>query len=144
MKIIISEKARSIYASEVNLGKTGFWNQKWATILTLVAGLTLEVETRHLFRNQFNTAPLDVNTPGLQSNIEKFMAEYGDTEYNRNLIDEALRGICVSGLRIMESSVSEVIDDERPGKARCNWCGQTSLDTGICSHCDNTEYLEVF
>lgn len=48
------------------------------------------------------------------------------------------------GMRIMASYVEKVIGDERPGKARCQWCGKTSTDTSMCSHCEKTEYLTIF
>lgn len=53
-------------------------------------------------------------------------------------------GVSEQGMRIMETDVEKVIDDERPGKARCNWCGKTVLAKDKCSECGKSEYLEVF
>lgn len=44
----------------------------------------------------------------------------------------------------MEEVVEEVIDDERPGKARCNWCGKVSDNQLICMACGKRDFLEVF
>lgn len=42
--------------------------------------------------------------------------------------------ISENGLRVMEEYIECVIDDEREGKARCNWCGKTSSNLETCSH----------
>lgn len=49
-----------------------------------------------------------------------------------------------NGLRVQQHLVEYVIDDERPGKARCQWCGGTSANTNQCTHCGNTDHLFVF
>jgi len=69
-----------------------------------------------------------------------------DTEYlfKDQFNTKPIPGISKNGLRIMEAYVTEVIDDERPGKARCNWCGKTSTNTETCQHCGKSEYLEKF
>lgn len=53
-------------------------------------------------------------------------------------------GVSDKGLRIMNEVVEEVIDDVRPGKARCRWCGRTGPAQGVCMACGKTDYLEVF
>ncbi len=53
-------------------------------------------------------------------------------------------GVSDNGLRIMDNMVSEVIDDEREGKARCNWCGKTVPDAPMCFKCGRQGYMESF
>ncbi|MEN6445017.1 MAG: hypothetical protein ABFC98_03115 [Candidatus Cloacimonas sp.] len=53
-------------------------------------------------------------------------------------------GVAEKGLRIMQNLVEEVIDDVRPGKAKCNWCGKVSENQLVCMACGHKDYLEVF
>lgn len=46
-------------------------NPKWQKMLEAVQGTWLEVETEHLFRDQFNTAPI----PGVSENGMRVMIE---------------------------------------------------------------------
>lgn len=116
MKIKIKKDAKAIYIREQTKhlppSAPGNINWDWARMLEQVQGMTLEVETEYLFKDQFNTGPIP--------------------------------GVSEHGMRIMESVVEEVIDDERPGKARCQWCGKTSMTTDKCSHCVKEDYLTVF
>lgn len=109
MKIRINKAAKLIYVNSVFPSAV---NWEWAELMAKVAGMTLEVETEHLFKDQYSTVPIP--------------------------------GISEKGLRIMQNVVEEVIDDERPGKARCRWCGRTGPAQGVCMTCGKTDYLEVF
>jgi len=53
-----------------------------------------------------------------------------------------IKGVSELGLRIMENLVEEVIDDERIGKYKCNWCGHHSENSDKCPECGKAEYLE--
>lgn len=53
-------------------------------------------------------------------------------------------GIAEDGVRIPEELVSEIIDDERIGKAYCELCNETSSSTEVCSHCGREDYLEPY
>jgi hypothetical protein len=53
-------------------------------------------------------------------------------------------GVSENGLRLMARDVAEVIDDARPGQARCNWCGKTTAADAACFNCGKTEYLAPF
>jgi len=111
MKILIKKTAASDYARQFRGSRIPNWD--WYNKLKAVEGKTLEVETKHLFKDQFNTPPIP--------------------------------GVSELGLRIMEDSVERVIDDERPGKVRCNWCGANcSADELECPNCRNSGYLEPF
>lgn len=61
-------------------------------------------------------------------------------EYNTKPIP----GLSKSGIRIFETYVEEVIDDERHGKARCDFCEKTSESDEVCTNCGRTDYLEPF
>ena len=52
--------------------------------------------------------------------------------------------VSLNGMRVMDTYVKKVIDDERPGKARCQWCGKTSSNVTVCGHCQKTGYLTIF
>lgn len=112
MKIRIREDASRIYARRFK--DRMIPNHEWLDKLQQIEGKVLEVETKYLFKDQYNTAPI----PGVSDN----------------------------GLRVMEESVTEVIDDERPGKVRCNWCGKIGTNNGVlfCEHCKKSGYLEAF
>jgi len=45
-------------------------------------------------------------------------------------------------LRIDEKYVSEVIDDARIGRMRCQYCGQNQEVDISCNKCDKDDYLE--
>ncbi len=109
MKIKIKKDAEQIYVNSVFPFAV---NWEWAKTMEKIAGMTLEVKTDYLFKDQYSTAPIP--------------------------------GISEKGLRIMQNVVEEVIDDERPGKARCRWCGRTGPAQGVCMTCGKTDYLEVF
>lgn len=114
MKIKIRSDAKQAYINSVPFGNG--WsmpiNWEWAETMEKIQGMTLEVETEYLFKDQFNTGPIE--------------------------------GISKDGLRIMLTVVEEVIDDIRPFKQRCNWCGKISDIGPKCPHCDKEEYLERF
>lgn len=69
-----------------------------------------------------------------------------DTEYlfKDQFNTKPIKNISELGMRIEQDLVDEVIDDERPGKARCNWCGKVSLKTDVCTCCGKTGHLEKF
>jgi hypothetical protein len=116
MKIRIRKDARAAYIGRCAHG-LGFSpvNWVWAETLGKIAGKTIEVETEFLFSDQFNTVPII----GINN---------GKT-----------------GLRLMNSDVAEVIDDIRPTKVRCDWCGKTSdLVNEVCPHCGKHEYIHGF
>lgn len=111
MEIRIKGNAHEIYKAEANQG--GPFNGDWFDMLEAIAGRVIEVETDHLFKDQFNTVPIE--------------------------------GVSSSGMRIMASSVDEVIDDEREYMLRCTYCGQASevsyVDSLRCPHCGQGDYL---
>ena len=111
MEIRIKGNAHEIYKAEANLG--GPFNGDWFDMLEAIAGRVIEVETDHLFKDQFNTVPIE--------------------------------GVSSNGMRIMASSVDEVIDDEREYSLRCTYCGQVSevsyVDSLRCPHCGQGDYL---
>lgn len=53
-------------------------------------------------------------------------------------------GVSDIGLRIMAQSVVEVIDDERPGAQRCQWCGRCSKVSDTCPWCAHDDHLQRF
>lgn len=61
-------------------------------------------------------------------------------EYNTKPIP----GVSKRGIRIFDTYIEEVIDEERHGKSRCELCNETSDSTEICTHCGRSDYLEPF
>jgi hypothetical protein len=117
MKIKIKDNASKIYWNNMNTTYRGAAvppksMMNFGNMLEKINGMTIEVDTKYLFEDQFNTVPIP--------------------------------GVSELGMRIMEEYVEKVIDDERPGKARCNWCGNTSKSTMVCNKCYKSEYLEIF
>lgn len=53
-------------------------------------------------------------------------------------------GVSKKGIRIFDSYVDEIIDDIRPGKARCDFCEKVSDSVKRCTNCGRTDYLEPF
>jgi len=112
MKIKIKKNAHLIYRTRVNIPLGYNFNTKWYDTLQAIAGQEIEVETKYLFINQFNTIPIP--------NVSK------------------------NGLRIMIESVEYVIDDERYGKMKCQYCGNIQKIGAICYKCYKTGYLQIF
>jgi hypothetical protein len=73
MEIKIKDNAHELYRAYVNTGHE-MYSDKWYEILKAVVGKTLVVETKYLFKDQFNTAPIEgVSELGL-----RVMARYVD------------------------------------------------------------------
>lgn len=111
MEIRIKGDAHRVYRKEASQG--GPFNGDWYDMLEAIAGRVIEVETDYLFKDQFNTVPIE--------------------------------GVSSNGMRIMASSVEEVIDDEREYMLKCAYCGQASevshVDSRRCPHCTQGDYL---
>lgn len=74
MKIKIKDNAYSLYVSNVNCGNEFCFNNKWSNILKAIQGKIIEVETKKLFKTQFNTVPID----GISKNGLRIMISYVD------------------------------------------------------------------
>ncbi len=55
-------------------------------------------------------------------------------------------GVSAQGLRIMDNMVADVIEDEREGKARCDYCGKVVVDDTLttCPHCETEGFVKPF
>ena len=136
MKIKIKDNAAALY-------NTAFKGQaipchKWVEILRAVAGEWLEVETKFLFGDQFNTAPMP------KEQVERCLARLG--EYARMTYGEEIKKSLESmGVRVMIQSVASIDGDVRPGMARCGYCGKNTKAGEPCEHCQHgTEYVKDF
>ena len=105
MQIKLRNNLTDMVKARVNLNKDINPTDRWWGVLRDVSGMTLDVETEHLFSDQYNTAPI----PGVDND----------------------------GIRVMDWMVDYIIDDARPGKMRCGWCGRTQVIASACSHCGN-------
>lgn len=109
MKIKIKDDAAKIYLSRFKGQQIP--NREWGNTLMKIQGLTLDVETEFLFKDQYNTAPIP--------------------------------GVSETGLRVMQESVAEVIDDIRNTRKFCGWCNHHSdINASSCGNCKKTEYFK--
>jgi len=101
MKLKIKEDAGTIFLHNHNKNLSPHYCapatvRDFADKITAIQGMTIEVEIKFLWDNQFNTTPIE--------------------------------GVSECGLRILdfkgeESIIEEIIDDARPGRAKCGSCG---------------------
>ncbi len=135
MQIKIHQDAKSKYIGKHAVCGTINWD--WAYLLEVLQGETLEVETEHLFHDQYNTGPV------AKDRVEPLMARLDEcrSQQTRDYVHKILTG---SGMRVMWGSVAEVIDDVRPGMMRCQWCGKCASVADACPKCSKSDYLERF
>lgn len=141
MKIKIVDNASGIYAGSIAAGH-GYLNEEFYAVFVCLNGETMDVETDHLFRDQYNTGGFDdKEIPRL---VEKLYAP--ELRYNREYLAKILPSIehvLKFGMRVQGRYVAEVIDDARPGKMRCQYCGATRDVADTCPVCRKSEYLQV-
>ena len=105
MKIKIRADARNYYIARCNCDRQPT-NWDWADKMGMVAGMTLDVETNYLFRDQYNTTPIQaVSDSGLR--IMDYLVE--------EVIDDARQGMA----RCNWCGTSTKAD------APCSKCGKT-------------------
>ena len=68
MKIKIYDDAHRRFTARINTGQATN-NGKWYALLEAIAGKEIEIETNHLFIDQFNTVPI----PGVSENGARIM-----------------------------------------------------------------------
>jgi hypothetical protein len=87
-----------------------------------------------------------------KDNWERAMAKIAgkllevDTEmlFKYEFNTKPILGVSKKGIRVHETYVEEVIDDERIGKARCDLCNEVSNSVEVCTSCGRSDYLEPF
>jgi hypothetical protein len=112
MKVVIRKEAKQAYIGYMVHSCHSPYSDSFAAMLDKIAGQEIEVETDHLFLDQFNTVPIP--------------------------------GVSEKGLRVTNQNITRVIDDVRPFKMRCQFCGKTSDLGDVCPDCGKTEYLFKF
>lgn len=71
MKIKIKGNAHELYVASIAAGNVPSLNDDWYGKLKAIAGKTLVVETKYLFKDQFNTAPIEgVSELGLRVMVQ--------------------------------------------------------------------------
>ena len=101
MKLKIKKDAGTIFVRDHNRGKPASYCMppvtcEFADKITAIQGMTIDVETRYLWDNQFNTAPIE----GVSKN-----------------------GLRILDFKEDKSIIEEVIDDVRPSRPKCGSCG---------------------
>ena len=103
MKIIIKKNAASLYASSAN---DHIYNSEWLSKLKAIEGKIIEVETKHLFKDQYNT----VTIPGV-------------SEQGMRIMDQSVEEV-IGNVRIGKAKCRycfNVIDSE---ETVCSSCGE--------------------
>ena len=101
MKLKIKKDAGTIYVKNhalqaIYAGGMSPAARRFGDMITAVQGMTLDVETKYLWDDQFNTAQIE----GVSKN-----------------------GLRILDLKGDKSIIEEIIDDVRPSRARCGTCG---------------------
>ncbi|MFH1547247.1 MAG: hypothetical protein ABIC57_02060 [bacterium] len=117
MKLKIKANAGSIFVKNYYRGKSRqavmpSVTRKFADQITAIQGMTIIVETRYLWDNQFNTGPI----PGISEH-----------------------GIRITDLKEDESIIEDIIDDVRPSRLKCPECRhylrEMGENEGTCYWC---------
>lgn len=83
MRIKIKDNASKLYYSSAH--QRGYFRKEYYQMLKKVDGVILEVETEHLFKNQFNTPPIEgVTKLGLRV-MEEYIEEVLEDERERKM-----------------------------------------------------------
>lgn len=90
--------------------------RKFGDMITAIEGMEIKVETKYLWKDQFNTAPIE----GISKNGLRILDFEGD-----------------------ESIIEKIIDDVRPQRKTCDSCGNYARDGDLqddpcwwCGHHD--------
>jgi len=108
--------------------------------LHALEGERVTVETDHLFRDQYNTAPIG------KRRAKRLMAKVAKTHpWSACYFPQAYEILTGCGMRIMSEHVQRVVNDARQGRQRCNYCGKHSEAAGaFCPHCGKGGCLVQF
>ena len=132
MKIKIRDNAHLLYIASHNSRHASWVNWEWSDTLQALEGEILDVETDYLFKDQFNTGPVDFDP-----------IAHKIPEYKHQSIRDAIERGCATGFRIMAQSVEYVIDDiSRDSKMRCGYCGECNDKADVCPKCGESKYIE--
>jgi len=131
MKIKIRDNAHLLYIASHNNSRASWVNWEWSDTLQALEGEILDVETDYLFKDQFNTGPVDFDS-----------IAHKIPEYKHQSTRDAIERGCAIGFRIMAQSVEYVIDDIRDSKMCCGYCGECSDKADVCPKCNKSEYIE--
>ena len=109
MKIKIKENASELYANKYQGKLEGLFNIEWFRVLKKIEGMVLEVDTKYLFKDQYNTVPVEgVSDAGL-----RIMDDYVEC-----VIDDERQGKA----RCLYCGKTVELDD------KCNICGSFDLE----------------
>jgi Zn finger protein HypA/HybF involved in hydrogenase expression len=108
MKVVVRKDASDNYIRSRSFPI----NHKYTDMLKAIEGRTIPVETKHIFKDQFNTPPID--------------------------------GVSKCGLRLMNRDIESIINDIRPFKTKCDYCGRVFDKDFICPECESNTHIEQF
>ena len=149
MKVVLNASNLSRLYSSANIHQIGDVSRRHASLCDVLGTLKLElvVETKHLFVDQFNLAPLT------SEQIDKIIAVIHDDstdlawrfkcfregEYDSSGFNDLLEG---PGLRVMNAAVDQVIDDARIGVFKCAYCGDQMQEDEHKDHPCDIKYIK--
>lgn len=108
MKIVMKDRKLLDRAYFASLGRWGVVDWAWLEKLRAIAGMTLEVETEYLFRDQFNTAPI----PGVSESGMRIMGAFVE-----RVVDDA---------RLSRPRCQKCGEFYEETKQRCRHCWDTA------------------
>jgi len=100
-----------------------------------------------MWRSRVNCG-LELNSPHWEKVLQQVQGTIVEVETDNLFRDQydtvPIPGVSSLGIRAMAWMVEEVIDDARPGMARCGFCGTTTKDNAPCTVCKKETFLEPF
>jgi hypothetical protein len=134
MQVTIHDDVASHYAGRVTTRHVSVYDSSWAAVLRLLAGRTLQIDTKFLFRNQLNTEGLPAE------DVESLMATLSDQAGPKTR--ERCRRALTNGIRV-EWWMGAIEGDIRPGRKLCRWCHHHSdVGADACGNCEKSDHFE--
>jgi len=136
MQITIRDDIESRYVGRITTGHISAYDASWVAVLRLLAGRTLEIDTKFLFRDQLNTEGLPADE------VESLLATLPETVSDK--CRERCHGALTKGIRAMYWMHTGVDGDVRPTRKLCRWCHHHSdKSAGACGNCGKTDHFET-
>jgi hypothetical protein len=89
-----------------------------------------------------------LHNPDFAAMLEAVQGQWLEVEtaylFNDQFNTAPIPGVSKNGLRLMDADIIAIEDDERPGRARCNWCGHHGPVGDPCTHCGKSGFGETF
>jgi hypothetical protein len=136
MQITIRDNVESCYVGRITTRHVAFYDASWVAVLRLLAGRTLQIDTKFLFRDQLNTEGL----PG--DEVESLLATLSENAGDKTR--ERCRNALTNGIRVFHWMHSGVDGDIRHTRQLCRWCHHHSDAAALtCENCGKSSHFEA-